>query len=431
MKIIRAFSFFVVASAFVSPQAASAETLSDMLRVLSENHAQIRSAEAELSQAKHTVKSTRYSWLPTVTMTAEAGKDNITQGDSVNTDGNTYDMAVKVNQLLWDFGSTNSKISEVKIKERIKRLGVESKKQELISKGAKAYVALYKYYNTFKFAQQSVNNIKKQTGLEEMRVRKGAGISTDVLQAKNQLRFAEVRLASVKGKLENAKVEFLQYFPEMPNSLSDLKKVNVASEGLSIDELTADAVKNSFNLLIADLNVKVSKENEFQTRADGYFPVIDVTADMGWENDTSGGNDYKETESLMVKATLPLSGLGLTTLEKTRAVKSKTMSLRDNYQDTHDKTLSAIRTAWQNYETAKNNVDLLWSQVSIAQAFLDRARKERLLGTRGLLDVLSGETDLINSQSSAQVAEENLNIALINVYLASGRLTPDLFSDGG
>ena len=65
------------------------------------------------------------------------------------------------------------------------------------------------------------------------------------------------------------------------------------------------------------------------------------------------------------------------------------------------------------------------SQASISKAFLELARKERKLGKRSLIDILSGETALINARSDASTARGQLLISAYNMLSAIGILTLD------
>jgi adhesin transport system outer membrane protein len=66
---------------------------------------------------------------------------------------------------------------------------------------------------------------------------------------------------------------------------------------------------------------------------------------------------------------------------------------------------------------------LLTNQANIAAEFLELARKERELGNRTLLEVLQGETDLINANSDAVKAQTDLAIAMYTLLNIMGRLT--------
>ena len=64
----------------------------------------------------------------------------------------------------------------------------------------------------------------------------------------------------------------------------------------------------------------------------------------------------------------------------------------------------------------------------IAAEFLELARKERQLGKRSLIDVLAGETNLINSQSDAASAESDVIIASISLLSVMGQLGAEVVS---
>ena len=98
-----------------------------------------------------------------------------------------------------------------------------------------------------------------------------------------------------------------------------------------------------------------------------------------------------------------------------------TTSTTNRYGDTKDATEEAARNAWDNLQTARQNTEHLHLQANIASEFLELARRERQLGNRSLIDVLAGETALINASSDAASADTDVAIAvfgLLNVINA-------------
>tara|TARA_B100002003_G_C13867704_1_gene424438 strand:- start:152 stop:676 length:525 start_codon:yes stop_codon:yes gene_type:complete len=93
------------------------------------------------------------------------------------------------------------------------------------------------------------------------------------------------------------------------------------------------------------------------------------------------------------------------------------------YADARYATVEQVRNSWQNLETSRLNAGFLRNQANISGEFLDLARKERKLGTRTLLDVLSGETSFISSISAAVAAEAARDLAVYNLLFAMGELS--------
>ena len=77
------------------------------------------------------------------------------------------------------------------------------------------------------FAKQSEENIKAQAVLENALVERGAGLSTDVLQAKVTLAGAEARRVQSEGALEVARNTYKTLFSEFPTSPEQLEIVSV------------------------------------------------------------------------------------------------------------------------------------------------------------------------------------------------------------
>jgi adhesin transport system outer membrane protein len=84
-----------------------------------------------------------------------------------------------------------------------------------------------------------------------------------------------------------------------------------------------------------------------------------------------------------------------------------------------------VRAAWQQLQTSRENAQFLRNQANIASEFLELARKERRLGRRSLIDVLAGETALINASSDAASAESNISVAAFTLLGVMGTLNLD------
>ena len=72
--------------------------------------------------------------------------------------------------------------------------------------------------------------------------------------------------------------------------------------------------------------------------------------------------------------------------------------------------------------TTQRNAQFLRNQANISGEFLRLARKERQLGRRSLLDVLSGETVEINASSDASNAENQVIVAAYTMLFVMGDL---------
>ena len=85
-----------------------------------------------------------------------------------------------------------------------------------------------------------------------------------------------------------------------------------------------------------------------------------------------------------------------------------------------------LRTTWDGLNTAQQNAQFLTNQARISKEFLELARTERQAGNRSLLDVLGGETALINAQADAIAAKIEVLINSFTLLSLMGGLTIDV-----
>ena len=84
-----------------------------------------------------------------------------------------------------------------------------------------------------------------------------------------------------------------------------------------------------------------------------------------------------------------------------------------------------LRTTWDALKTAQQNAQFLTNQARISGEFLELARQERQAGNRTLLDVLGGETAMINAQADAIAAKIEVLISSYTLLSLMGGLTLD------
>ena len=123
----------------------------------------------------------------------------------------------------------------------------------------------------------------------------------------------------------------------------------------------------------------------------------------------------------MVQFLYPFN-LGLTAVNSLRASKNDVTGAVGRYVDAKGKVEQQVRDAWDKLNTDRENAALLRNQADISAEFLELARKERKLGKRSLLDVLNGETSLVNAESEATSAERDVDIAAFTLLAVMGRL---------
>ncbi len=406
----------------VSP--ARAETLPDLLPELLGNHNLIKAAEADISAARETAIAAKGGWYPSLSITMTGGNEQQNKpSGSDDTNMVSREAAFSVTQRLWDGGATSSTIRTAKLSQQQTEAAMLTTRSSLLLRGFTAYINVIRAAEGLSYAVTSEENIKKQTELEDSLVKRGAGFSTDVMQAKVQLAGAQARRTRAEGTLELAKNAYRAVFNKEAAPVDTMIKPVLPVDLLpaDVEEAVERAMKNNAFLIANNLTSKIAMESVNATRASSFSPTVDGIIDVKHKADVSATAGSQHEVFSKVTVSFPFN-LGFTAINTLRATENAYDAANYRYADAKSTIEEATRNAWEQLKTAKDNAEQLGNQANIAAEFLEFARKERTLGRRSLLDVLSGETALINASSDAASAEIDVAVAVFTLLDAMGEL---------
>ncbi|MBF0427031.1 MAG: TolC family protein, partial [Magnetococcales bacterium] len=300
-------------------------------------------------------------------------------------------------------------------------------RQDLLLEGITAYISLLRAHQTLEFAQQSVDNIQKQAGLEESRVDLGSGFPTDVLQAKSQLAGAQARLSRARGGLINAINHYRSLFEEEPPTRDQLHPLHVPPDHLpaTLAEVTRLTRAENLQLKNAELGQGAADLEIDRVKADELAPKLNLVSEAKLSRNDNGVAGNKEDKAIRMELSYAFN-TGFSGFAALTSAREQKLAVASRAQDTRMSVDEQARNAWQGLMTARENADFLENQVRIAQEFLRLAQEERLQGRRSLIDVLSGETTVINAQSDAAAATADVAIAAFTILKVTGKLTLDV-----
>ncbi|MBL6929410.1 MAG: TolC family outer membrane protein [Rhodospirillales bacterium] len=414
----------VIAAALLNTASAYGEPLTALLPELLKSHNLTQAAEADLKAAQERIRASMGGWYPQLSVTAHYGHEE--QNKPTGTDDTNLvarNLTISVTQLLWDFDLTNSTVRAARVAREQVNATLEAARQNVQLRGIVSYLNVLRAAEIVEFARRSESNIKHQADLEDARVERGAGFSTDVLQAKTQLAGAQARLVQAQGALRVARNAYRAMFYKDAGDIGQMVRPVLPVDMLpaTVEEAVVSAQRNNPSLLVAKLSAEASSEVIIQTRASGFYPRIDAVGTLTYKDD-DGGTVGSQNESIgKVQVSWPFN-LGLTAVNSVRAAEGDYLATQKRYADARELIEEQTRNAWENLKTATENAELLKNQANIAAEFLELARKEQQLGRRSLLDVLAGETTLVNASSDAASAETDVSIAVFSLLAAMGVL---------
>lgn len=427
MRRSTAFTLAILAALSAGSGPATAETLQQLIPDLLARHPRLAAYEQAHQAAVEGVEVARGAWYPTVTTTANYGHEqqNKPHG-TADTRAAFKEGDIVLKQLLWDFGAAGATVDVAKLRADQAGTQYDAIRQSLIGEGVSAYIMLAKAHRVLAFARRSEDNIRQQTGMEEVRVQRGSGLSTDVLQAKAALAEAQAVRVNAEGEMEKALNSYRKVFERVPTDLDALVIPPMPQLPATLAEAVKLAVANNPTLKGSRIGEEVARGSYQATKATVYYPKIDSTASFKNKTDVDGTMGNQKEYVAKVEISFPFN-LGFTAVNTLKAAEYQVGSATATMRDTERTLDESVRNAWREIETKRSVLDYYRNKAGLAEEFLILARKERELGNRTLLDVLAGETELIGAQRNAAAAEGDLVYTAYALMALIGQLDAQTF----
>lgn len=410
--------------------AAAADYKEALARVL-DDHKRLLGVQADLRASEAVFGKARAAWAPELAVSGNIGHSSQRVGaDNEASSLAPREMTFSLNQLVWDFGKTRAEIDRAALQRQLSSLTVVTTKQDLLLEGLTAYINLHRARVTLDYARKSIDNIRRQTGQEESMVAIGSGLPTDVLQAKSQLAGAQAREVLAHGALDAAVNRYVAIYYEEPPELASIQPIPIPFEVLPATLEDAIDIAFESNSLLKRLALQEQMaEAEFRrVKGDELTPAFNLIAQAKFKENTDNIRGQRKERLVKFQMDFPFN-LGLASLRSREAARESLLSARFRLDDAQDTLIEQVRNSWQGLLTARGNADFLMNQARITAEFLELARQERLLGTRSLIDVLTGETALINAESFATSAEADVGIAAFTLLRTIGVLSLDVLEE--
>lgn len=426
--------FLALTLLFGGAESSYSKSLADLLPGLLVTHERVLAKQSQIEASTFGVEASRSGWFPRLDLTADTSSEQIGKPGSQTDDYTTRErnmQQIRGTQLLYDFDATSLRVEQSKNVLEQSQFEAVSTKQDLLLEGIAAYLDVYKTYKQVEYASRSEERIKQQTGIEETLVKRGAGVSSDVLQAKQQLLGAMALRVNIEGELAKARARFravFGYAPEL-NEIREFEKPVLPADLLPAtpDEAVDTASAESPLLKAAGASVEASSK-QVEIDRTRFYPNFNLFAEARRRENDNGDLGVRDTSSFGVEMAWNLfSGFG--DEAQLSASRATVAQARYSHADLKRTVEQSVRTAWQDLRTNRRNAKLLREQTDILGEFMDIAKRERTLGTRSLLDVLVAEVNYINAVSAAVAAETDAIRSGYTALHAMGKLDVALFEN--
>lgn len=413
-------SFFLTSQLLLAGQL-SAKPLYEILPGLIKKDPRIVQAWMSNEMSANSLSSSWGDWLPSVELSGHYGYEDIHTDGSDATYMNPQKLQAKLTQAIFDYSKMVGVQTAYKNKE-VSDLSLKNTRQTVTLEAISTYFNLARAYQQLNYARISENNILKQASSEKSKFKKGSGVATNVLQINQQLYGARANRVNAQRTYQAALNNYLRVFKEPfedPNSI-ELPSVPYGKLPENIDMFISEVIAGNTNVRQARLSLEIAELAEKTSRSD-FLPEIDLIAQSQWKEDDAGTAYHKDEHVIKLDFTYNIfNGCKdyYNRQNKIIGIKIAKQSLKNTSEVIEENA----RNSWENFLSSRKRAQYLHNQAKTASQFLEKAKVERRLGKRSLIDVMNGETNYINSISNAVSADTDTALAVYNMLFLMGKL---------
>ena len=422
-------------SIFTIPGQARAQSLQDEVAQLLSSHPQIQAARQNIAASEEGINVAFAGYLPTVSAFADFGYELIDNPGRTAaepdqgpfTTGQSRQTSITITQTVFNGFLNEADNDNAKLAKQSSEISLEEAEQGVLFEGVSTYLEVLRNERLIRLAADNENTIQRQFELEDERVRRGAGITLDVLESKKRLQVAKERRVAFDGQLRDSMSRFNQVFGHeaniddmiMPTPPLGLIPENVET-AVAAALVEHPAIRNS------ETRVDIAQEQRTIAKA-AFYPTIDVIAEWGYEDDFGGTRGTRRDYKAKVQASWDLFN-GFATLAGVARASHGYLSSIDSSNFAKRKIGEETRLAWSGLDTSRKRVTLLQNAVNIAAEVFSGRRKLREAGKETVINVLDAESQMFDARIQLIAAQHDARVAVYRLLAAMGQLNIDTVS---
>lgn len=406
-------------------------SLTDEISFLLESHPRLKAARNNISAADEGVKRAFGEYFPSLDLFTDWGYEHTDSpglrstasrnGSSLHTPRESLSLTLTEN-LFTGFRREASN-ETARLNREVAAFEYEEIQQGILFEAVSSYLNVLRHSALIGYAVGNEQNIKRQLDLEDERVKRGAGITVDVLQSKSRLQIAKERRVAFKGNLRNAVARYTQVFG-VPPEIASMTTPEAPLELLPPTLEEAESIVLSENPILSNSSREIDLSRERKRTAQSpYYPEVDLVGQYNYEQDDQGVIGSRRDYVVKVEARWNLFN-GLSTRADVADATFRSMAAVDNNAFVNRKVIEDVRLSWDQLDTVRARVELLENAVNIAEEVYVARGKRRQAGQETLLDLLDAENEVFIAQISAADAAFDARIAVYRMLFAIGRMTP-------
>ncbi len=305
------------------------------------------------------------------------------------------------NVAIYSAGIIPNKIKISKIDLKASSQNFNEQKNKIVAEVKKAYLDVLQAKAVVEIYQKQLEAVESHVEMVKGFLEEGLVTQVDFLQAKVKLAEVKRDLRTAQGKLKLTKSRLLTIMGKSPDGVVHVQNVLIdIPENIELKKLEKLAIKH--RAILKYLNLQKKKIERFADiqKAD-FYPKVYAQAKYMYTNQNSY-MDPKSNYAFIVG--MKLSFRGVEPIEKQRKAKAQEKQLIYKIEDVKSKILLDVKNSYENFETAKENLQ-------VALSSLDEAQEYYTLVVEQFKNQLASTTDVLNAEAALTAAKNGKAIS--------------------
>lgn len=408
---------------------AGAQTFSDELARVLEEHPRVRAAAQSLKAARERVDEAEGAFLPTVEVTGDQGYEYVDSPERRSTAGEPSSLprtrgSLTVTQNVFTGFRNSANLDIAHLDASRAELELERTRQNVTFEAVLAHNDVVRDTRLVQLSNLSEQTIARQLNLEDERVERGSGIAVDVLLAKTRLQLAKERRVTFEGDLVQSMARYEQVFGNPPLAV-DLEPVGIRPGDLpqTLEDARLIAKDSNFDLTVAGMRVNTA-DARTEVAESALYPQVDLVGSANYEDNVNANRGIRRDFSVLLRMNWELFS-GFRTQSAAAAAAHDKSAAIETEADSRRQTNESVALAWQALKTAQERAELLDNAAVIAREVFDARQRLREAGKETALAVLDAETEVFNARINFIRATFDAHRERARLLRAIGQLTSD------
>lgn len=393
-----------------SAQSASAQAMSEVVKLAVETNPQIGVVSANRQAVAEELRQARGLWLPQVDLTGSVGPQwsndvySRSNASGANEELISSDGRLTLTQRVFTGFNTTHQIEREKARVASAASRVYDNAEYLGLDAVAAYLEVIRQRELYALAKQNVDFHKAILTKLDQRLAGGVGTRADVSQTRARLARAEATLAQTANDLGDTEAFYTRVIGQFPGELTR-PEFPVTALPQSIDAAVQLAHHNNPKVRTAEYDVKASRE-EADMAESAFYPQVNLVADTGYNNDQAGRDTYGYDSRVLLRGNINLFRGGIDRAARQEAVQRMHQARELRSQITNEQKEEA-RRSWFAYQASAQRVQQLEVAVKDLKETRDAYEQQFNIGQRTLLDLLDAENELFTARGQLLSADLN------------------------